>query len=57
MNQTDFTTQLQCDTTAVGIEEDLPSNLADTLLAITKARNARTIVGKFVRTKMRLALL
>jgi hypothetical protein len=35
MNRTDFTIQLQCYITAAGIEEELPSNLEDTLLAIT----------------------
>jgi hypothetical protein len=35
MNCTDFTIQLQCDITAAGIDKELPSNLEDTLRAIT----------------------
>jgi hypothetical protein len=38
MNRTDFTIQLQCDITAAGIEEELPSNVEDTLLALTTVR-------------------
>jgi hypothetical protein len=43
MNHTDFTTQLQSDITAAGIEEDLPSKLADTLLASRTDENAACI--------------